>query len=392
MGNMCNFTSDNHLLLVKYFRINMRLRAIPFFALLCIFTFNSGIAQTVTEGNTYTLGALSSEKPTITATLMPSNSKISGDTLFTIYEDGVTDFKMYFVEGEEYDNIFNPNPTGMYLNGQEFFFYCNLEKSIRQNFNNILEIYEFTMRGKAYLMLVNFREDCLGDGCAYRCYNLFDITNANRIRQISFSSVFQGMDTFGDFDGNADTPLDFVRVAPKPHEGYQKGDIIEQFLVTAYTVRGSTARQLKNAKKQPYYLYIDSDEFVTDFRVIQADWFFALKDTTGAAAESAAYFAEYISFDPLYQHLYNPDGVRIEKNRWSVFVTDLGDLEAAQEYCRRIQQSFEDVYIMIDQYSGDISFQVFVGNFMSKDLARNYQEQLKDMGIQGAVRDLREAY
>ncbi len=370
----------------------MRLRATLLFAFLFQIMIGASFAQSVEEGNTYTLGGLSSEKPSITATLMPSNSKIKGDTVFTVYEGGVTDFKMYFVEGDQYDNIFNPNPTGMYLNGQEFLFYCSLEKSIRQNFNNILEMYEFSMRGKSYLMLINFREDCLGDGCAYRCYNLFDITDASRIRQISFSSIFQGMDTFGDFDGNADTPLDFLRVAPKPHESYQKGEPVEQFLITAYTVRGSSARQLKNASKQPYYLYAESDEAFENFQVIQADWFFAVKDSAGNVAESTTYFAPYISFDPLYQHLYNPDGVRIEKNKWSVYVTDVGDLEAAQEYCRRIQQNFEEVYIMIDQYSGDISFQVFVGNFMSKNLARNYQEKLKNIGIKGQIRDLREAY
>lgn len=360
---------------------------------LLFLTINTGFSQTVKEGGSYTFGALASEKPKITATLSPSVTKFNADTVFTIYSGGVTDFKLYFVEGEQYDNIFNPNPTGIYMNGKEFFFYCNLEKSIRQNFNNILEIYEFQMRERKYLMLINFREDCLGDGCVYRCYNVFDITEPNRIRQTSFSSVFQGIDTFGDFDGNAATPLDFVRVAPKPHESYQKGDPIERYLVTAYTIRKSSVRQLKTKAQQPHYLYIMADdELISSFRVVQADWFFSLKDTTGKVAPSTTYFAPYISFDPLYKHLYSPNGVRIEKNRWSVYVTNMGDLEAAQEYCRRIQQNFEEVYIMIDQYSGDISFQVFVGNFMSKDLARDYQKKLRNVGIQGQVRDLRAAY
>lgn len=131
---------------------------------------------------------------------------------------------------------------------------------------------------------------------------------------------------------------------------------------------------------------------INSFQVMKADWFFSLKDSTGNVAESSSFFAEYISFDPLYQHLYNPDGVRIQKNRWSVHINDLGDLEAAQEYCRRIQQNFEEVYIMIDQYSGDISFQVYVGNFMSKDLAIDYQNRLKEVGIVGTLRDLRERY
>ncbi len=376
----------------------MKLSAVLPLVFLSFFGLNVAVAQSGLEGQTYTLEALpdlgSGERPAITAYLDPTNSTIKGDTVFTIYEGGVTEFKMYFVEGDQYDNIFNPNPTGVYINGQEFVFYCSLEKSIRQNFNNILEINEFTMLGKSYLMLINFREDCLGEGCDYRCYNVFDITDAGRVRQISFASIYQGMATFGDFDGNASTPLDFVRVAPKPHESYKKGDVNDHFLVTAYTIKSGSARQLKNpANQQPYYMYVKAaDEEVSSFQVLQADWFFDLKDAEGNKAESTSYFAEYISFDPLYKHLYSPDGVRIEKNRWAIHITDMGDLEAAQEYCRRIQQTFEEVYIMIDQYGGNISFQVLVGNFQSKELAKDYQDKLQKEGLKGDLRDLRADY
>ena len=62
-------------------------------------------------------------------------------------------------------------------------------------------------------MLISFRR-LFGENCRYRCYNVFDITNKESIRQTSFSSLFQGTDSFGDF--NNDGKLDFVRVAPKP--------------------------------------------------------------------------------------------------------------------------------------------------------------------------------
>ena len=68
------------------------------------------------------------------------------------------------------------------------------------------------------------------------------------------------------------------------------------------------------------------------FQVLKADWFFEVKDTSGNTAPSTSYFAPYISFDPLFRYLYNPEGIRIEKNRWSVHIKDLKDLESAQGF------------------------------------------------------------
>ena len=88
--------------------------------------------------------------------------EIWGDTTFTIYGGLTVPFKHYFVHGPQYDNIFNPSPTGMYINGQHFLYYCSIEKAVRQNFNNILQFYEFKYLGKFYLLLISFQENCLG--------------------------------------------------------------------------------------------------------------------------------------------------------------------------------------------------------------------------------------
>ncbi len=352
------------------------------------------VAQTIEEGNSYSFSSLSQESVEDIAELYPAAGHEVGDTTFTNYEGGTTDMKTYFVNGEQYDNIFNPNPTGIILNSQYFEFYCSLEKSIRQNFSNILQAKEFSYLGSRYLMIINFREDCLGDGCRYRCYNVFDITTPDRVRQIAFSSVFEGLETFGEY--NNDGNLDFLRAAPKAPANAKEAESIapgsENFLITAYTIKRGRAAQLLNKTGHAYYLFVNSDEFVGRFKVLQADWFFNVRDTSGQVAEATSYFAPYVSFDPLYRHMYNPDGVRIEKNRYSVYISDFGDLEAAQSFSRRMQKDFEDVYIMVDQYSGDIKFQVMVGNFSNRKNAEEYHGKLMNLGYRGELTDFRYAY
>jgi len=44
-------------------------------------------------------------------------------------------------------------------------------------------------------------------------------------------------------------------------------------------------------------------------------------------------------------------------------------------------KNFKDMYIMIDQYSNNISFQVLYGNFVSKERAKKYDGELNSVGI-----------
>ena len=344
----------------------------------------------ISAGATYDISQLSQEPITIVQEPVVKDFREAGDTSFTVYKNCSVPFETYFVNGAQYDNIFNPNPTGLYLNNQHFAYYCGIEMSIRQNFSNILQVKEFTYLSNSYLMIINFREDCMGDGCKYRCYNLFDISIPEKIIQVSFSSVFEGTETFGEF--NSDGVIDFLRVAPKPDkDGNESG--FENYLLTAYTIPRKTAKQLTTNEGQAYYLYVKGDEEARKFQVLQADWFFTLKDTSGNIAPKKSYFAPYISFDPLYKYLYSPEGIRIEKNRWSVFVEEFGDLQAAQDFCTKIRvKKLGEPYIMIDQYSNDIKFQTFVGNLVTKQLAETYLKKLNEKGYQGKLRDLRKDY
>ena len=194
-----------------YHKSNVSMKKVYLLSLLCLITSFCASAQEVKEGETYSLQKLSQESVQITKNPIPHAPKEVGDTTFTLYTNSSIDIKTYFVHGDQYDNIFNPNPTGLYLNGQHFNYYCGLEKSIKQYFSNILEIYEFSYLSNNYLLIINFREDCMGAGCRYRCYNLFAL-DGRRIRQVSFSSVFEGTDTFGDF--NSDGVLDFCTCSP----------------------------------------------------------------------------------------------------------------------------------------------------------------------------------
>lgn len=337
--------------------------------------------------DTYTLEMLSQEGVNVIAEPMPSGFKEVGDTSYTIFEGASVSLVTYFVNGPQYHTIFNPNPTGLYLNGQHFKYYCSTEMSIKQNFSNILQSYEFSFLGKRYLMLINFREDCLGKGCRYRCYNIFNISDPNNISQISFSSLFEGKESIGDF--NNDGVIDFARFAPKA-SGDEFPDGLDRYTVTAYTVTNDKVKQLNNKQNHPYYMVVKSDESAYRFEVLQADWFVALKDTSGSVAPKTDYFAEYVSFDPLYRHLYQPNGVRVDKNRYSIFVKDVTDLEAAQDYCEKMRTiNFTNTFIMVDQYTEPIKYQVFVGNFSSQSTAVQFQRQLREKGIIGKVFDFR---
>jgi hypothetical protein len=141
-------------------------------------------------------------------------------------------------------------------------------------------------------------------------------------------------------------------------------------------------------------MYVKGDETAQEFQVIRADWFFDVQDTSGNVAERKSYFAPYISFDPLYRYLYSPEGIRIEKNRWTVHLEDLRDLEAAQDYCRKLANSdLRDSYIMIDQYGPVIKYQVMYGNFVSKTRAAKMLEILKEGGQEPkAIIDFRNGY
>jgi hypothetical protein len=350
-------------------------------------------AQAPKEGYTYSFKRLSQEPVKVTKRPEASGIKESKDTTFTLYGNASVPMSLYFVNGDQYNPLFNPNPTGIYLNKQHFTFFCDIEKSFRQNSSTFLEITEFSYLGRQYLSMMTMREDCGTKQCNYRCYNLFDLTNPKAIFQTSFSSIFQGLESYGDF--NMDGRMDLVRAVPKAPENVQKGLKIEgnTYVITAHTVLPDRLQQLRNDQGSASYIFAKGDAEATEFTLIQHDWMIPLKDNSGALAKPVSYFQPYTPFDPKDQHLYDTKGIRIEKSRWSLAVRDFTDLEGAQQFTEELAgRNFNHVFIMADQYSRDISFIVLVGNYANKEQANEDIKKLKTLGVVGKLRDLRSAY
>jgi len=341
----------------------------------------------------YSLERLSQEPVKITKRPIPDMPKMSGDTIFTIYKNSSVTLLHYFVDGEQYTPLFNPNPTGVYLNNQHFLFFCDVEKVFRQSVSNFLEIYEFTYLNRNYLSIITLREDCVGKACNFRCYNLYDITNPKAITQVSFSSIFSGSESYGDF--NMDGQMDFVRMIPKLPENAPKTMKLtgDTYLITAFTLNNGKAVQLKNDQNMPNYIFAKGDVEGKQFRVLLHDWMIPLKDSSGTVAKPVSYYQPYIAFDPKDSQLYDIRGSKVEKNKWSLVVNQFRDLEGAQTFCEELTtRKFENIFILTDQYSRDISFLVMVGNYMTKEQAKPDADKLKGMGFNPKFKDLKSAY
>lgn len=365
------------------------MKYLPLFFFVFLFTTGIGRAQEI-----YSLKKLSESAPVRTASPAADKADMAADTTYTYYTGGSLEIVFYFVDGQvkQYNNLFNPNPTGIYLNKQHFKFFCDPELKYKQHFSNFLDIYEFELLGRKYLCFFNFREDCVGDGCRYRCYNLFDITDKNNLVQTSFSSIYEGSECFGDFNG--DGRPDFVRIAPKVPEEAAKTELENFYLITAYTLDKSGPQQLKNEEDEANYIWGKGDPSAAAFSVFRHDWLRPLKDETGSESEAVPYMPPYIAFDPAERNLFNTAGVRIEKKKWSVEIAKFTDLEGAQTLCEEVSgRNFESVFIMTDQYSNDITYHVLLGNYDNREKAEILKKTVKELyEFEGEIRDLTSRY
>jgi hypothetical protein len=55
-------------------------------------------------------------------------------------------------------------------------------------------------------------------------------------------------------------------------------------------------------------------------------------------------------------------------------------------------RKFDNIFILTDQYSRDISFLVMVGNYLTKEQAKPDSDKLKGMGFNPKFKDLKSAY
>lgn len=357
---------------------------------LTLFSYKYGFTQTL-----YKAGDLLQEKIKITKSFQPSGFAERGDSTITEYAGGSAKFYVFFVNGDQYHHILNPNPTGLVINGKEFLFYCGIEMGDRTNISNFLEIYEFSYLSRKYLCFFNFREDCVLKGCRYRCYNLYDITDPKNVFNYSFSSLLGDNATFGDF--NNDGIMDFIRAAPKlpekiaPEDEATKEDFV---IFTAYSLEEGKMKQLKKEGAAYYIWAKGKDEELSAFAPFQSDWFMPLKGKDGTVLPNTSYFPPYVSFDPKNDFLYDVKGFRVEKFSWVIVIQDFLELDGALDFCEQIanENKLEDVFIMIDQYNRELTFKVLLGNYQSKEKAEAYMKKAEAAGIKGKLINLRKEF
>jgi len=340
--------------------------------------------------NKYTLGKLTQEQISKGKQPTAAGVKESKDTTFTTYNNASVGMRMYFVNPKGKDAA---NSTGVYLNSQRFSFYCDVEKAFRQNTSNFLDIYEFAYLGKKYLAMVSLRDDCSGGVCNYKCYNLFDITNARQIVQTSFASIHGGKDSFGDY--NFDGMIDFVRAMPKDADNAGKtpksdGSI---YTITAYTIGLGKATQLKNKTGQGYYILAKGDAEVTEFEVLQHDWMIPLKGGEGKVIETVVSNEPILAFDPKESVLYNMEGKKVEKSKFSLQIDKYADVEGALKFCEELRsRKFTEVFLLPDQYNKKLYYYVLIGNYDDKLEGQPDEQKLKKIGMKPSIRDFSQRY
>lgn len=352
---------------------------------LILFIGSFGLFTSSVLAQDYQMAQLSQEPVNVTMHPMPSLPREKKDTSFTDYQGSSIPISLYVLNGPQFHPIINPAPTGVYINGQHFKFYCSIERSLVQYLSIFLDVYEFDYLGKKYLCFYTLSEECMTQGCRFKCYNLFDITNPDKIVAYAFNSILPGIESFGDF--NFDGKMDVLTALPKMPESFVESpedDRRSNVLITVYTptVNGDLARMEKEEDGNPYYLYVKPvDEDVQAFSVLQYDWFMPFKKDN-KVLEIKTFYPPYQPFDPKNDFMYDYKGHRIDKRRWVIHLTDFPEQEGAQEYCEElIEAGYREAYIKVDHYGPDFTFKILYGNYWSKQKAEQIQHMLVEKGV-----------
>jgi hypothetical protein len=359
----------------------------PLFFVMALFSSFLGLPQSwfieapLLRAQRYSLNQLTQEPVKITARPLPDSPLESRDTSYTKYAGSSVEFSIYTLNGPQWHVHLNPAPTGIVINGQSFRFYCSTELGVPMNLSSFLDIYEFEYLGRKYLCLFTLQEDCLYKGCRFKCYNLYDITDPKKIVPYSFSTIFEGSASFGDF--NFDGKMDIITAMPKAPNSYLESAVDDKgsnVLITAYTLDKGKMRKLIQEQKSgnPYYIYVKpQDEELSSFEVLQTDWFIPLKDPSGKVLEPKSFYPDYTPFDPKNDFLYTPEGYRVDKRRWVIQLEDFPDEDGAIDYCEELRaKGFQEVFIKVDHYGPDFLFRVFYGNYWSKEKAQQMHQLL----------------
>jgi hypothetical protein len=198
------------------------------------------------QNTPYPFSKLTQESVEITAELNSAKYKNWGDTLISIYKGSSLE-TIYFKIQDNLDKYLDGNNTsnGLYLNKQYFGFYADTEKNISQTVFTMERVFEFKYLGKKYLCFIfaNTKNSFV--------YNIFNITNPEKITQTVMSSNKMGSDSFGDFD--FDGQIDFVSIMDYTIENFTTKNNETGFKAIVYTFDDNKTQFLKNEDTKQLY-------------------------------------------------------------------------------------------------------------------------------------------
>ncbi len=349
------------------------------FGFLCL---SLGVLAQEYKQKPYTFAKLTQESVKITAELNEVNQKTWGDTLISIYKGSSLE-TIHFNIGDNYVE------DGLYLNKQYFKFYRDSQKRIYQKTTTIQRVFEFEYLGKKYVcfILANDKNSFI--------YNVFDITNPEKITQFTVSSNKIGSDSFGDF--NFDGAIDFVSIIDYTIEGFTPQNSETVFKAMAYTFDNDKTQVLENSQtKQPHYIIgIGNNQNIDSFMVFSQGWFFPLKSPN---KHTWVYDNDYSghsgSWNVDSKAIYTVEGLRIEPKNYSILVAICNDGEA-QELTKvlaaqKINGNYVEVYIKMEIIKSEIKWLVLAGNYIERRTAKMAYKELEKKGYKNMIiKDLR---
>jgi hypothetical protein len=335
----------------------------------------------------YNLCQLSSAKPLKTNVLDVGGIYTKKDTTFINYTNSALPFTFYKVNTALYAPVFYPNPTGLYLNGQHFFFYSDVDKSFKESIENLYEVFEFSFLNHNYLYISTLKKQT-----RYKIVNIFDITNPLKITSISFISLFIGLCNIGDF--NADGSIDFLGLHNRKPETYKAQAAQENcYTVKVYTHKNNKMTRLDNDTTDfdsPKYIYAKFDTLNWNFKILQHDWLTALKDENQQEIPNVLYYKEiYSCFSgrPLLTECATNNGIRISANSYTIVLAGFDDMEGISNYLAEVNKERilkGNFFIYLDQYGKDVKFLLLYGYYNTKEEVSRAMQEVKQKGIEYA--------
>jgi hypothetical protein len=341
--------------------------------LLGLLDFSFAILAQENQIKPYTLAKLTQESVQIIAELNEIEQRNWGDTLISIY-------KRSSLETIYFDIA---NNKGLYLNQQHFKFHRDTQKCIYQKEATVQRVFEFKYLGKKYLCFIftNTKYSFV--------YNIFNITNPEKITQTVLHSNKIGSDVFGDFD--FDGQIDFLSITD-----YTIGDFTTQnneisFKAIAYTFNDNKTQTLDNeVTKQPHYIIgIGNNPNIDSFMVFSQDWLIPLK-SPNTKYKDVKYKTHSGGWDGDNKAIYTVEGQRIEAKKYSILLASCDNETKVKEITdvlsmQKIHGSYIEVYLTMEIVKGKIKWLVLAGNYIERRTAKMAYKELEQKGYKNLI-------